>query len=216
MGAVSAARCPSPAAAVAGVPTPTPALRGDVDGDGEPDASFTLHGQPRDCNYLVVDSTASGRVGVRIPRPDLDDPLAPGVPSVTVLARISPLPGAAIVVTTHEGASTAFAGVYLMRGSRLVRVRIPWCCGLSNSFAYGGSADNYWGLDCTGRPGSGFVASDSMSWSGGRRLHWTFERTVYQLVGTVFVRTGHIRRRVPRRPAAFGLPIFKRCPTGAT
>ena len=99
MGAVSAARCPSPAAAVAGVPTPTPALRGDVDGDGEPDASFTLHGQPRDCNYLVVDSTASGRVGVRIPRPDLDDPLAPGVPSVTVLARISPLPGAAIVVT---------------------------------------------------------------------------------------------------------------------
>jgi hypothetical protein len=145
VGAMSTSRCPSPAAAVVGVETPTSALRGDVDGDGHPDASFTYFGRPRDCNYLVVGSTASGRVSVRIPRPDFDDPLPPGVPFVTVLARISALPGAAIVVTTHEGASTAFAGVYLVRGSRLVRARIPWCCGLSNSFAYGGSADNYWG-----------------------------------------------------------------------
>jgi hypothetical protein len=110
---------------------------------------------------------------------------------------------------THQGLSTGFVAVYRLRAARLVRVRIPECCGLPNTFAYGGIATDFYRIDCAGPHGSGLVVRDGMHWI--RRHRWRYDRTVYRLESSRFIRKDHTQRTVSKVPAEFGAPLLGRC-----
>lgn len=120
-------------------------LRGDVNGDGVPDRVALVRlrrGESRCGAFLVV--RAGGRTLTHALR---TTPSSPLVPSLNGLAALGSRPGLAIVVTTWEGASTAFARVFAVREGRVFAfaTRTP-----DGTFPYEGSVTHIDAIDCAG------------------------------------------------------------------
>lgn len=191
---------------------------GDVDGDRAPDRVF-----------VRVDGTAAPRCALHLVvrlrhGPALTAPLAPPVletgvvrqlpwPRVAALAEVDRHPGAEIVVTVDEGASTVFLAVFIVRSHRLIRMRLP---GSEQTFPALGSVMNFAGVDCVGGRRSGVVVSTL----GARSLkRVSVERRFFRAVGTHFRligrRTYAFRPNAPLRlPELAGGGPFARCVVG--
>ena len=153
-------------------------LRGDVDGDGAPDriALVRLRGGRARCGAFLVVRTGSSTLA----KPLATD-VGPPVPVLNGLARIGSAPRLRVVITTVEGASTAFAHVFAVNGSRILElpIRGPDAGG----FAYWGSVTHYGGVDCVkDRPGLILEETFSTLASSRQQLY----RNYYRLKGGRF------------------------------
>jgi hypothetical protein len=121
------------------------ALRGDVDGDGVRDsvALVRVRSAPARCGAFLVVRTR-GRTLVRA----LRTTSYPRVPSLNGLAALGSRRGLGIVVTTWQGASTAFARVYAVAANRISPVAAGTPDG---TFPYEGSVTHFNAIDCTGK-----------------------------------------------------------------
>jgi hypothetical protein len=106
------------------------------------------------------------------------------------LAAIDSRPGLAIVVTVHQGASTAFGQIFSLEGGALRRIPIPGTAG--GEFAYEGSVTHFDVLDCA-RKRTGLIWISGYWWDGGSR--YVQERTLHRLTGDELVRTRRERSR---------------------
>jgi hypothetical protein len=191
---------------------------GDVDGDGAPDRAFVrvdAHAAPRCALHLVVRLRRGPALVARLAPPFLD---AEAIrqhpwPRVAGLAEIDSRPGAEIVATVDEGASTVFLAVFTVQRHRLRRMRLPT---LEQAFPALGSVMNFAGVDCVGSRRSGVVVSTL----AGRNLkRLSVERRFFRAVGTHF---SLIRRKTysfganatPRFPELSGRGPFARCLVG--
>jgi hypothetical protein len=123
----------------------TDVLHGDVDGDGVPDRVALVRlrrGESRCGAFLVV--RTRGRTLTHALR---TTPSSPLVPSLNGLAALGSRPGLAIVVTTWEGASTAFARVFAVREGRIFAFATGTPDG---TFPYEGSVTHIDAVDCAG------------------------------------------------------------------
>jgi hypothetical protein len=110
---------------------------------------------------------------------------------VNGLAALDSRRGLAIVVTVHQGASTAFGQIFRLEHGELSRIRIP--AELGGEFAYEGSVTHFDVIDCD-RPQSGLL------WISGYGLddnsHYIQGRTLYRLAGDRLVEVRHESSRV--------------------
>lgn len=100
---------------------------------------------------------------------------------VNGLAAFDRRPGLEIVVTVHQGASTAFGQVFRVENGVLRRIVIP---GFGGEFAYEGSVTHFDVIDCA-RPRSGLIWISGYWLSG--TAHYNQQRTLYRLTGDVLV-----------------------------
>ena len=119
-------------------------LRGDVDGDGVPDAValVPLRRAPARCGAVLVVRTRK-RTLTRALR---GAPI-PLVPSLNGLAALGSSRSLEIVLTTWHGASTEFAQVYTVVGNRISPVATGTADG---TFPYEGSVTHLNAIDCAG------------------------------------------------------------------
>jgi hypothetical protein len=105
---------------------------------------------------------------------------------VNGLAALDSRPGLAIVVTVHQGASTAFGQIFRLERGGLRRIRIP--AEFGGEFAYEGSVTHFDVIDCA-RKRSGLI------WVSGYGLddnsHYIQGRTLYRLEGEQLVHVRH-------------------------
>jgi hypothetical protein len=126
---------------------PATTLRGDVDGDGAPDAvRLTLAARAARCTYAL-------RAGDL--RAVVTQPSATRAPALVALARIDASRGLEVVVRTLGGASVDTAAVFQRAGGRLVRVAGP-------RLVYGMGGGGASAVDCVGR-GTGRVRQRGFS-----------------------------------------------------
>ena len=120
------------------------ALRGDVDGDGVPDAValIQLRRAPARCGAVLVVRTRKRTLTRALRRPSI-----PQVPSLNGLAALGSSRDLAIVLTTWHGASTEFAQVYSVAGNRISPVATGTADG---TFPYEGSVTHLNAVDCAG------------------------------------------------------------------
>jgi hypothetical protein len=167
--------CPAPAALHVKGET----LRGDVDGDGAADSvAARVDGSGR-CASLVV-GIDRGTLTSRLPPESVT--AAEPWPFVVALARIDDHPGAEVVVVLHEGASTAFAGIFTVRDRRLVQVRIRGQGWYGDVFAFYGSVMHIDGLDCARSDDAQVVAIGAVPGPGARGYY--VEQRFFRFVGT--------------------------------
>ena len=191
---------------------------GDVDGDRALDRVFVRvdgRAAPRCALHLVARLRQGPVLTARLAPPVLETGVIRQLPwpRVAALAEVDRRPGAEIVVTVDEGASTVFLGVFTVRRHRLVRMRLP---GLEQAFPALGSVMHFAGVDCLGRRRSGVVGS-TLAERGLRRL--SVERRFFRAVGARF---RLIRRRTYvfgpnaalRFPELSGRGPFARCAVG--
>jgi hypothetical protein len=175
--------------------TPHDVLRGDVDGDGVPDsvALVDVRGAPRRCGAFIVVRTNHRTLTRPLEKPDLP------VPALNGLAAL--VPGRLhIVVTTWEGASTAFARILAVHGEQIS----PLATGVRDigaadeTFPYEGSVTHFNAVDCVG-PGT--VVASGWFMKGGGPL-FGFERRYYHVGKSRFllVRTQTGTTRTPLPP----------------
>src|SRR6266542_397786 len=142
-------------------------LRGDVDGDGVPDAVALVRSRraPARCGALLVVRTHE-RTLTRALR---TTPI-PQVPSLNGLAALGSRRGLEIVVTTWQGASTAFARVYAVAANRISPVATGTPDG---TFPYEGSVTHLNAIDCTGKlvVASGWFERGTSSFGFYRRFY---------------------------------------------
>jgi hypothetical protein len=173
-------------------------LRGDVDGDGSPDR-VSLVRVRRDWSrcgaFLVV--RAAGRTLTHAV-PTSPEPIAP---SLTGLAALGPGPGLRIVVTTWEGASTAFARIYSVRATGISLLRTGMTQTLDpadDTFPYEGSVTHFNAVDCV-RPG--VIIASGWFEKGASGTLFGYERRLYRVGATVFEpirsQTGTTRTAIP-------------------
>jgi hypothetical protein len=105
---------------------------------------------------------------------------------VNGLAALDRRPGLAIVVTVHEGASTAFGQLFRIESDGLRRIPIPGTAG--GEFAYEGSVGHFNVIDCVRRR-SGLIWVSGYGLDGSS--HYIQERTLYRLVGDKLVPVRH-------------------------
>lgn len=131
-------------------------LSGDVDGDGTEDEVYLAHddaGEPGCKSFVLVDV-----VGPEVYTAAVDPsgtPRALPEPLLKTLAEIDGEPGLEIVVDIEMGASTQFAGVFVLDDS-LQRLDVkgrgpgPFAAelGREDLFPYGGSVGHIEGVDC--------------------------------------------------------------------
>ena len=170
------------------------ALRGDVDGDGRSDivSLVRLRGNAR-CGAVLIVRTRSGTLSHAFRTVSF-----PGVPSLNGLAALSdPQPGLKIVITTWQGASTAFARVFAVRRSRISEIPIDTPEG---TIPYEGSVTHFNAVDC-GAPGSIVASGWAEVGASGRRF--SFERRFYRVGELRFelarVQSGRTRSPLPER-----------------
>jgi len=150
------------------------ALRGDVNGDGRPDAVaiVRVRAAPDRCAAFLV---------VKALRRTLARPLrgnaVPGVPRLNGLASI--VPGRLhIVVTTWQGASTGFARVFAIRDGRILPLAAPTGDG---TFPYDGSVTHFNGVDCAVQPTSNDIVASGYFEKGAAGPPFGFVRHVYSV-----------------------------------
>jgi hypothetical protein len=108
---------------------------------------------------------------------------------VNGLAAIDRRRGLEIVVTVHQGASTAFGQLFRVERGGLERIVIP---GFGGEFAYEGSVTHFDVIDCARRR-SGLIWISGYGLSGTSR--YVQQRTLYRLVDDGLVR---VRRETSR------------------
>ena len=104
---------------------------------------------------------------------------------VNGLAALDRRPGLEIVVTVHQGASTAFGQIFRIEHGDLRRIRLP---GFGDEFAYEGSVTHFDVIDCA-RPRSGLLWISGYGLDG--ETHYNQDRTLYRLTGQRLVRVRH-------------------------
>lgn len=145
-------------------------LRGDLDGDGQPDTA-AVRCRPGPASFLIL-STRRETLTRQLPT-------GCGVAvQVVALAPIDRVPGAEIVVSLGSG-SVDFAGIYTLRRGTLVRMKINGTT--DDEFRYYGAVAHDAGADCV-RPASGEVVFSR--WRLGERGWGDVERTYMRVVGT--------------------------------
>lgn len=102
---------------------------------------------------------------------------------VNGLAALDARRDLAIVVTTHEGASTAFGQIFRLEHGALRRIAIPAAFG--GEFAYEGSVTHFDVIDCA-RKRSGLIWVSGYGWDG--KSHYIQARTLYRLAGGELLR----------------------------
>lgn len=155
------------ARAEAATPIRQHALRGDVDGDGVPDAVALVRPRraPARCGVVLVVRTRERTLTRALRRPQI-----PQVPSLNGLAALGSRPGLEIVLTTWQGASTAFARVYGVSANRI----LPLATGTQDgTFPYEGSVTHLNAIDCTGKlvVASGWFERGTSSFGFYRRFY---------------------------------------------
>jgi hypothetical protein len=125
------------------------ALRGDITGDGKPEAAVIEYRGRPSCDFRLVVGSLVARV-----RPDFcKNKPAEGYtgpdPHVAVLANLDRRPGLEIVVQLSHGAHTEFADLWTVSEGRLRRFAGP-----EPHISYGGSVGTgSHVVDCSSRPG---------------------------------------------------------------
>jgi hypothetical protein len=121
---------------------------------------------------------------------------------VNGLAALDRRPGLEVVVTVHEGASTAFGQLFRLENDALRRIPIPSFFG--GDFPYEGSVTHFNVIDCA-RKRSGLI------WISGYGLddssHYIQDRTLYRLAGDKLVPVRRERSR-PNLQHAGRFPEF--------
>jgi hypothetical protein len=143
-------------------------------------------------SVLLVIRFADHSVSKRLEDEDAESPIVEkAFVFVNGLAAIGSRPGLGIVVTVHQGASTAFGQIFRLERGALRRIPIPGTAG--DEFAYEGGVTHFNVIDCA-RKRSGLI------WISGYGLddqsHYLQERTLYRLAGDQLVRV----RRENSRP----------------
>jgi hypothetical protein len=105
---------------------------------------------------------------------------------VNGLAALDRRRGLEIVVTVHQGASTAFGQIFTIERGALRRIPVP--AAADGEFAYEGSVTHFDVIDCA-RPRSGLIWISGYGWDG--RSHYIQERTLYRLVEDRLVQVAH-------------------------
>jgi hypothetical protein len=160
---------------------------GDVDGrPGQERVGVQIRRGPS--TWLVV-RFADYSAGVRLESVESTNYSMTAQTFVNGLAAIDRRPGLEIVVTVHEGASTAFGQVFKVENGVLSRIVIP---GYGGEFAYEGSVTHFEVIDCARR-------RSALIWISGYWLSGTSrynqQRTLYRLIGDKLVR---VRRQNSR------------------
>ena len=160
-------------------------LCGNVDGRaGQERVGIEIRGGP--AAWLVV-RFADHPIEKRVVSEDTEDPdLDVEYTFVNGLAALDHRPGLAIVLTVHEGASTAFGKLFRLRGGALERIPIPAAAG--GEFAYEGSVGHFNVIDCV-RKRSGLVWISGYGLDGGS--HYIQERRLYRLLEDRLVPVRH-------------------------
>lgn len=109
---------------------------------------------------------------------------------VNGLAALDRRPGLAIVVTVHEGASTAFGQLFRIESGALRRIPVPGTAG--GEFAYEGSVGHFNVIDCA-RKRSGMIWVSGYGLDGSSR--YIQERALYRLAADKLVAVRHERSR---------------------
>jgi hypothetical protein len=105
---------------------------------------------------------------------------------VNGLAELDARRGLAIVVTVHEGASTAFGQIFRLEHGALTTIPVP---GLGDGeFAYEGSVGHFDVIDCA-RRGSGLIWISGYGLNGGSR--YVQGRALYRLESRHLVQVRH-------------------------
>ena len=105
---------------------------------------------------------------------------------VNGLAELDARRGLAIVVTVHEGASTAFGQVFRLKQGALTMISIPSL--RDGEFAYEGSVGHFDVVDCA-RLESGLIWISGYGWDGGSR--YVQGRALYRLENQHLVQVRH-------------------------
>jgi hypothetical protein len=198
-----AAACAGPGG-IASLPAAGPQLRGDLDGDGRPEAVAVRYRPtaPVSCGFLLTARSRSVVSSVRLRLSAGKFGSAAGgvrygdAPSLRSLAAVDRRPGAEVLVRLWQGASSHGGSLFTYYGGRLRRMSIEgrW----DNEFSWWGSVAHNANVDCLGRPGSGLVATRSGGVDVDGR-HLVESRSVYVVRGTRFhrVRTRTSTRLLP-------------------
>ena len=109
---------------------------------------------------------------------------------VNGLAALDQRRAPAIVVTVHEGASTAFGQIFRLEPGALRKIAIPGAA--DGEFAYEGSVGHFDVIDCASRA-SGLIWVSGYGFDGGS--HYLQERVLYRLAGDKVVRVRSERSR---------------------
>lgn len=109
---------------------------------------------------------------------------------VNGLAAIDSRRGLAIIVTVHQGASTAFGQIFRLQDGALRRIPIPGTAG--DEFAYEGSVTHFNVIDCAHKR-TGLIWISGYWYDGTRR--YVQQRMLYRLTDDELVRTRRERSR---------------------
>jgi hypothetical protein len=161
---------------------------GDLDGRGGPERVGIAFGPGRSV-WLVV-RFADHSLSKRLEDEDSESPFVDReFVFVNGLTALDKRPGLEIVVTVHEGASTAFGQVFRLENAALRRVPIPGFFG--GNFPYEGSVTHFNAIDCA-RKRSGLIWISGYGLDGNSLIQ---DRTLYRLDGEKLVRRRHERSR---------------------
>lgn len=176
-------------------------MRGNIDGDGVPDAVWVgarrLDGRCR--YYVFARASTTGVSRVHIPARDrFSRASLRGSARPIAMVRIDSIAGREIAVKLLEGASVRPFGFFTMRSGTLRRMRIedsaPDPLAADDMFAFGGGLSLMFGTDCAfGKAPRTVAFSRAFPKTQGPR--YVVERRWYQVRGDSFSRTSHPTQR---------------------
>jgi hypothetical protein len=180
-------------------------MRGNLDGDGIPDAVWV--GATRvdgKCRYYVfARTTTAGTSRVHVTTPDKFSRFSlRNAARPIALVRVDSVAGREVAVKLLEGASVGPFGFFTMRLGALRRMDIdetsPQPLAAENMFAFGGGLSLMFGTDCAyAESPRTVVFSRAYPSSSGPR--YIVERRWYQVRGYSFDRTSHPTQRATIR-----------------
>ena len=176
-------------------------MRGNLDGDGVPDAVWVGALRPDGtCRYYVFARiTTAGTSRVHVPAPDkfsrfsLRNDARP-----IALVRVDSIAGREIAVKLLEGASVRPFGFFTMRFGAIRRMDIddtaPQPLAAENMFAFGGGLSLMFGTDCAYAESPRTVVF-SRAYPSNNGPRYIVERRWYQVRGYFFARTSRPTQR---------------------
>jgi hypothetical protein len=184
-------------------------LTGDVDGDGRVDRASVVYarGAPDRCESVLRVERADG-IATRVVRagvsPETRSSVSHDAPRLTALAPLDGRPGAELLVTVWDGASTSFGALYSVRSGRLVRMHVPRSSiGAAGVLPYSGSLGHTSALQCR-RGRAGLVSVSAAKVPAG----WDVARFALVPKGDGFSVKSEPARRVESLPPEFaGAPL---------
>jgi hypothetical protein len=194
--------CPNQDRAVQATVTkrgPLPSV--DIDGDGEPDrVDVVVHEDAEQgCRAFLVVVTASGAIAAPVWEIGREGGLPQ--PRIVDLVNVNGEEGAEIIVSEAAGASTEFAGLFMVQDGVLTRVTFdaPSEDAFSEDlFAYGGSVGHIEGVGCEG-PGTIVVSVATPGQSQGDLEEGIYEveRRLFVFDGSTLIDAGIQQEQIP-------------------